>query len=82
LLLRKFVRIADRRTATGQSVYNDAWDAIAYLDQRTELWRQERSTEKCVAGSKTYSTATEKVKINNWISRELDKIDWGENILC
>jgi len=77
--------VVDRKTETGASVYNNAWDAIAYLDQRTNLWRQEHANvmQKLKMAGKGHdkghaSTTTEKVKINIWISKELSKIDWGK----
>jgi len=58
-------------------VYDHAWDAIMYLEQRTEFWRQEQPTTKVKKVEKSPVT-TEKMRINNWVSREVDKIDNGK----
>ena len=57
-------------------MYDHAWDAIMYLEQRTEFWRQEQPMTKMKKIDKTPVT-TEKMRINNWVSREVDKIDNG-----
>jgi len=67
---------ADRKTKTGSLVYDHAWDAITYLEQRTEFWRQEQPMTKVKKVDRTPVT-TEKMRINNWVSREVDKIDNG-----
>ena len=66
----------DRKAKTGSQVYDHAWDAIMYLEQRTEFWRQEQPMSKVKKFDKTPVT-TEKMRINNWVSREVDKIDNG-----
>jgi len=58
-------------------VYDHAWDAIMYLEQRTEFWRQEQPSAKKTKKEKLRYVATEKMRINNWVSRERDKIDNG-----
>ena len=68
---------SDRKTKTGGVVYHHAWDAIMYLEQRTEFWRQEQPLTKVKKIDKT-PVATEKMRINNWVSREVDKIDNGK----
>ena len=70
---------ADRKTRTGGLVYNHAWDAIMYMEQRTEFWRQEQPRSKVKKIDKAPVT-TEKMRINNWVSREVDKIDNGNSI--
>jgi len=70
----------DRNTKTGGQVYDHAWDAIMYLENRTEFWRQEQPMTKVKKIDKSPVT-TEKMRINNWVSREVDKIDNG-NCSC
>ena len=67
----------DRKIRTGSIVYDHAWDAIMYLEQRTEFWRQEQPSAKKTKKEKLRYVATEKMRINNWVSRERDKIDNG-----
>lgn len=50
-----------------------------YMEQRTEFWRQEQPRSKVKKIDKAPVT-TEKMRINNWVSREVDKIDNGNSI--
>ena len=67
----------DRKTKTGGLVYDHAWDAIMYLEQRTEFWRQEQPPMIKARKRDKTPVITEKMRINNWVSREVDKIDNG-----
>jgi len=71
----------DRKTKTGGLVYDHAWDAIMYLEQRTEFWRQEQPPMIKARKRDKTPVITEKMRINNWVSREVDKIDNGMLLL-
>ena len=72
--------VSDRKTKTGGLVYDHAWDAIMYLEQRTEFWRQEQPPTTKVRKRDKTPVTTEKMRVNNWVSREVDKIDYGESV--
>ena len=72
--------ISDTTTAAGRGIYELVWDGLAYLDTRSEFWRQQkplyaRKRDKAVRNRA--ASGLRGASPQDYIITELEKIDEG-----
>ena len=70
----------DTSSSAGRSIYELVWDGLAYLDTRTEFWRQQKPLYARKRDTIVRNRAAGDVRgesPQNQIIKELEKIDEG-----